>query len=436
MDTLTITVMLLGILLALLASGAWIFVALIIASVASLYFMLDFPLTRIGSISRSVMMKSVSSWELAAVPLFVWMGEIINRTDVSRRLFRGLTPWVSRLPGGLFHSNVAGSVLFAAMSGSSVATTATIGRVNVRELERRGYDRRISIGSITVAGTIGIMIPPSITMIIFGLVAEVSVAQLFAAGLIPGLMLGLLYSGLIALRCWRDPALAPMIDRPEGLAAWLSSLKDLAPVVLLIIFVLGGIYAGFATPSEAAALGVLGAVLIAIGSGGIAWQDLYESAMSSVRITAMIGSAAAAAALFATTIGFLHLPQALSAQITALQLEPWLLLLLVTLIYLLLGAVLESIALILMTVPIVFPIMVAAGFDPVWFGIYLVLIVEIGLVTPPIGFNLFVMRGVTGLPIAEIARGALPFFFMMLVGVLLLYLVPQLALFLPELLYR
>ena len=433
METLTTAILLVAILLALLGSGAWIFIALIAASVASLYFLLDFPLARIGSISRSVMLKSVSAWELAAVPLFIFMGEIINRTDISRRLFRGLTPWVGHLPGGLLHSNVLGSVLFAAMSGSSVATTATVGRVNVRELESRGYDSRLSIGSITVAGTIGIMIPPSITLIIYGLIAEVSVTQLFAAGLLPGLMLGALYSGLIVARCLLDPRLAPGERGAAGIAAHFSGLLDLAPVVALIVFVLGGIYAGFATPSEAAALGVLGALLVSLAGGGIRPRDLYAAAMSSVRITAMIGSAAAAAAFFATTIGFLHLPQDLSRYITGLALEPWMLLVILTGIYLLLGSVLESIALILMTVPIVFPIVTAAGFDPVWFGIYLVLVVEIGLVTPPIGFNLFVMRGVTGLPIGHIAAAAVPFFLLMLLAVVILSVFPGIALFLPEL---
>lgn len=436
MDTVGTSLLLLAILLGLLASGAWIFVALTLASVASLHFMLDFPLDRIGSISRSVLLKSVGSWELAAIPLFVWMGEIINRSTVSQRLFRGLTPWVAPLPGGLLHANVVGSVLFSAMSGSSVATTATIGRVNVRELEARGYDRQLSIGSITVAGTIGIMIPPSITLIIYGMIAKVSVTQLFVAGTLPGLMLGVLYSGLIMIRAYSNRSLTPDISSSGGFSARLAGMIDLLPVVLLIVFVLGGIYAGFATPSEAAALGVLGALLIGVFSGGVRLRDIYQSAMSAVRITAMIGSAAAAAAFFATAIGFLHLPQTVAGQIATLELAPWQLLVLLTMVYLILGAVLESISLILMTVPIVFPIVMAAGFDPVWFGIYLVLIVEIGLVTPPIGFNLFVMRGVTGHPIGEIARAAFPFFVTMLLAVAILAVFPEIALFLPEMLYR
>lgn len=424
-----------AILLVLLASGAWIFIALIVASILSLHFMLGFPFTRIAAIAGPVMLKSVGGWELAAVPLFIWMGEIINRTDVAHRLFRGLTPWVRRLPGGLLHCNVAGCVLFAAMSGSSVATAATIGRVTVRELEQRGYQRGLTVGSVTVAGTIGILIPPSITMIVYGLVAEVSVVKLFAAGLLPGLMLGLFYSAYIGVRCLRDPSLEPEDQTAYSGHDLLRSFRDLAPVILLIAFILGSIYGGFATPSEAAALGVLGAVLVSFLGPGITWKGLYESAMSSVRVTAMIGSAIAGAALFASTLAYLHVPQQIAQSIASLALSPWELLLLLTAVYLFLGCIMESISLILMTVPIVFPVMMAAGFDPVWFGIYLVMIIEIGLVTPPVGFNLFVLRGVTGLPIGTIARASFPFFCLMLLGVLILSLFPQIALFLPQQLF-
>jgi C4-dicarboxylate transporter, DctM subunit len=415
-----------------LGGGLWIFAGLVVASIFSFYVLLDFPIARIGSISRPVMMKAVLSFELAAVPLFIWMGEIISRTNVAKRLFEGLTPWVTRLPGGLLHANVGGSVLFSALSGSSVATTATIGRVTSRELMKRGYASNLVLGSITVAGTIGIMIPPSITLIIYGLIAEVSVAQLFAAGVLPGLMLGLLYSGYIGTRCLITPALSPPQTERFTWGDRLRSLAHLLPVVLLITFLLGSIYGGYATPSESAAVGVLGALVIAWFAGGMTLRDLYESAMASVLVTAMIGSALAGAALLASAIGFLHMPHMMSEAIAALDLTPIMLLILLTIVYILLGCVLDGISMILMTVPITLPLLVASGFDPVWVGVYLVLMVEVGMVTPPIGFNLFVLRGITGRPIGEIAIAALPFFFLMLLGAILLALFPQIALWLPN----
>lgn len=423
---------LLAVVLAALGSGLWIFSGLFVAAIFSFSVLLDFPWARIGSITTPIVLKSAFSFELAAVPLFIWMGEIISRTDVSSKLFQGLVPWVSRLPGGLLHANVGGSVLFSALSGSSVATTATVGRVTIRELMRRGYNTNLTLGSITVAGTIGIMIPPSITLIVYGLIAEVSVAQLFAAGVLPGIMLGALYSAYIAGRCLISPQFSPVQAERFTWVDRFRSLAQLLPVAALIVFLLGSIYGGYATPSESAAVGVLGAVVIASFSGGITFRNLYESAMSAVLTTSMIGSAFAGAALLATAIGFLHMPQLVAEAIAVLDLTPLALLLMLTVIYILLGCVLDGISMILMTVPITLPLLIANGFDPVWIGIYLVLMVEIGMVTPPIGFNLFVLRGMTGIPIGRIAYAALPFFLMMLFGGLLLVIFPQIALWLPN----
>jgi len=323
-------------------------------------------------------------------------------------------------------------VIFSALSGSSVATTATIGKVTTRELIQRGYYPNLVYGSITVAGTIGIMIPPSITLIVYGLIAEVSVAKLFAAGVLPGIMLGALYSLYIGGRCVVTPEFSPTQSDRFTWVDRLRSLSNLIPVVLLIVFLLGSIYGGFATPSESAAVGVLGAIVIAKFSGGISLRDLYQTAMSAVLTTAMIGSALAAAALLATAIGFMHMPQMLSEAIAALELSPLTLLLLLTAIYILLGCVLDGISMILMTVPVTLPLMLTAGFDPIWVGIYLVLMVEVGMVTPPVGFNLFVLRAITGVPITRIAAAAFPFFLIMLLGGLLLALFPQIALWLPS----
>ena len=483
MDPFVMILALLGVVVVALGTGMWIFVGLLVASLFSLFVLLDFPVQRVGAITRPVMLKAIFSFELAAVPLFIWMGEIISRTQVSTLLFRGLQPWVSGLPGGLLHANVGGSVLFSAMSGSSVATTATVGRVTLRELAQRGYDQKLSLGSITVAGTIGIMIPPSITLIVYGLIAEVSVVQLFAAGVLPGLMLGVfyssyigarclidpsltparteryslsdklralgnlapvaflvtlmlgvLYSSYIAARCLIDPSLTPARSERYSLTEKLRALGNLAPVAFLVTLMLGSIYGGYATPSEAAAVGVLGALIIAMISGGISAAKLYQTAMGAVRITAMIGSAFAAAAVLASAIGFLRLPMHVSLAISALDLSPYMLLLMLTIIYILLGCVLDGISMILMTVPITLPLLLMAGFDPVWVGVYMVLIVEIGMVTPPIGFNLFVLRGIVGVSIGRIAMATLPFFLIMLLGGLLLVLFPQIALWLPQVL--
>jgi tripartite ATP-independent transporter DctM subunit len=434
LDTFTTSIALLAVVLLALGSGLWIFVGLLIASLFCFFVLLDFPLVRIGSIARPIILKGIFSFEMAAIPLFIWMGEIISRTDISTRLFKGLTPWVGRLPGGLLHANVGGCVMFSALSGSSVATTATIGKVTNRELIGRGYAPHLVYGSLTVAGTIGIMIPPSITFIVYGLIAEVSVAKLFAAGILPGIMLGILYSGYITARCVVTPTLAPPQADRFTWADRVASLSNLLPVILLIAFLLGSIYGGFATPSESAAVGVLGAIVIAHFSGGISWRALYDAAMSAVLTTAMIGSALAAAALLASAIGFLHLPHKISTAITTLQLSPVTLLAVLTVIYLFLGCVLDGISMILMTVPITLPLLVASGFDPIWVGVYLVLMVEAGMVTPPIGFNLFVLRGITGVPIGRIAWAAMPFFLMMMLGGVLLLVFPDIALWLPRVL--
>ena len=304
------------------------------------------------------------------------------------------------------HTNVAGCVLFAAVSGSSVATTATIGKITTRALAERKYDVNLSVGSVAAAGSIGIMIPPSITMIIYGMIAEVSVAKLFAAGMFPGLLLGVLYSGFIAARCMLRPALAPTPETRPTMKQRLLALGDLLPVLFLILLVLGGIYTGLATPSEAAALGVVGALCITVSTGQLTWAVFVESAMSAVKITAMLGTAFAAAALLSTTMGFLHVPQTIATFIAGLDLTPVMLLVVLGAFYILLGCVLESISLILMTMPISYPLIVQAGFDPVWFGVFLVLVIEMGLITPPIGFNLFVLRGITGHPIGRIAWGS------------------------------
>ena len=435
MDPVLAAVLVIALMFLFLASGMWIFAGLLLTSLVSLFVLTDYSVLRIGVIVKPMMVKSVTSWELAAVPLFIWMGEIINRSDVSERLFRGLTPWVARLPGGLLHTNVAGCVLFSAVSGSSVATTATIGKITTRALAERHYDTNLSIGSVAAAGSIGIMIPPSITMIIYGLIAEVSVAKLFAAGLFPGLLLGALYSGYIVVRCKLKPSLAPVPDAKPTLLECVRALGDLFPVLVLIALILGGIYTGLATPSEAAALGVAGTLCITVATRQLTWDALFKSAMSAVQTTAFLGTAFAAAALMSTTMGFLHVPHTIAEFIAELSLSPAMLLIVLGVFYIVLGCVLESISLILMTMPISYPLIVQAGFDPVWFGVFVVLVVEMGLITPPIGFNLFVLRAITNHPIGRIAWAAFPFFALMVVTAIILTIFPAIALWLPTALF-
>lgn len=415
-----------------LGTGAWVFVGLLLTSFFSLWWVAGFSLTQVGLVIEPIFVGSVTSWPLAAVPLFLWMGEIINRSNVADRLFLGLTPWVKNIPGGLLHTTVGGCVLFAAISGSSVATTATIGKVTTNALEERGYDVNLALGSVAAAGSIGIMIPPSITMIIYGLLTDVSVASLFAAGLLPGLLLAALFSGFIIVRSLRDPSLAPVIEDKVVLRDLLAGAANIAPIAILIVLVLGGIYAGITTPSEAAALGVVGALVIAVLTSKFRWSDLVASAMSAVRTTAMIGTAFAAASLLSTSMGYVHAPQQIGAWIASLNLGPTELILALGIFYIILGFVLESVTLILMTMPMTFPLIVAAGIDPVWFGIFVVLVVEMGLVTPPIGFNLFVLKGVTGHPIGRIAWAALPFFGLMIVAAVIITVFPQIVLWLPS----
>ncbi|GGA81047.1 C4-dicarboxylate ABC transporter permease [Nitratireductor aestuarii] len=432
MDPITMSLVLLAVVLVALGSGAWIFIGLFLAAFFSFSVLLGFPMARIGSITTPIVTQSVFSFELAAVPLFIWMGEIISGTNLSAKIFSGIAPWVSRVPGGLLHANVGGSVLFSALSGSSVATTATIGKVTTRELTSRGYNPSLVYGSIAVAGTIGIMIPPSITLIVYGLVAQVSVAKLFAAGVLPGVMLGALYSGYILLRCVMRPEFSPPQADHFTWGDRFRGLINLVPVTLLVLFLMGSIYGGFATPSESAAVGVLGATIIAAFSGGLTLKDLYRTAMNAIMTTAMIGSALAAAALLTTAVGYMHLPQLLAEGVAALNLSPVKLLILLTIIYILLGTVLDGIPLVLMTVPVILPLMAGAGFDPIWIGIYIVLMVEVAIVSPPIGFNLFVLRSITGVSIGKISMAALPFVAMMLLGLALLTAFPGIALWLPS----
>lgn len=435
MDTLLTAAATLAFLLLFLGLGVWVFVSLALVATSALFFLHGMDLSRIGSIASGIIYRYSTSWELSAIPMFIWMGEIIFRTDISTRLFRGLSPFVDYIPGRLLHTNVLGCTLFAAVSGSSPATTATVGRITIRELGLRGYDDRISLGSLAGAGSLGLLIPPSIVMIVYGILAEQSISRLFAAGVLPGLMITSLYSAYIMIRAKLDPALVPAQREKRGLLDFVRALWDLAPLVVLMGVVLGSIYSGIATPSEAAAVGVIAAICLAAVTRQLSLSLLRDTLMGALRTSTMVCSILITAAFMSTAIGYLHIPADVADGIASLNLPPWGLLVVLSLFYLGLGFFLDGTSIVVMSLPISLPLALQAGFDPIWFGIYLVLMVEMAQVTPPVGFNLFVLQGISGRSISYVARAALPFFLLMLVGVVLLAVFPGIALWLPNFFY-
>ncbi|MCR4265567.1 TRAP transporter large permease [Nitratireductor sp. ZSWI3] len=436
MDALISAFVVLALLVLFLGAGLWVFASLSLVAVSSLVLLFGMDLSRIGSIAANIVYRYSSSWELSAIPMFIWMGEIIFRTDISARLFRGLSPFVAYIPGRLLHTNVLGCTLFAAVSGSSPATTATVGKITTGELFHRGYDRSLTVGSLAGAGSLGLLIPPSIVMIVYGILAEQSISRLFAAGIVPGLMIAGLYSGYLMLRAIVDPSLVPEERIRYRPLDFLKAFLDLVPLTVLMTIVLGSIYTGIATPSEAAAVGVLAATVIVILTRQFSLRLMRDTLLGALRTSTMVASILICAAVLTTAMGYLHIPANVAAGIAALDLSPWWLIFALSLFYLGLGFFLDGNSIVVMSLPIALPLALQAGFDPIWFGVYLVLMVEMAQVTPPVGFNLFVLQGITGLSIGYVARAAAPFFALMLLGVVLLAVFPQIALWLPNLLFN
>lgn len=373
---------------------------------------------------------------LTAIPLFVFLGEILVRSGVADGLYRCLSDWMRRLPGGLLHSNIGASAIFAAVSGSSVATAATIGTVALPILKERHYDERLTTGSIAAGATLGILIPPSINMIIYGSMTNTSIGQLFAAGIVPGLLLTALFMALIAVLCILKPELAgpTLPDRP--FAEKLASLLDILPPFVIFVVVMGSIYLGWATPTESAAIGVICSLLVAIAKRRFSMKLLHEAMIATVRISAMILLIMVGAQFLNFVIGVLGIPQALTGFVSKLGAGPIEVLLLLIVFYLILGCFMETLSMMIATLPVVFPLVVHLGIDPVWFGIFLVLMMEIGLITPPIGMNLYVVQGVRGQgSIMDVIRGSTPFVILMLAFTGLLILWPDMALWLPRQLF-
>ncbi|MGA0840258.1 MAG: TRAP transporter large permease, partial [Pseudomonadales bacterium] len=400
-----------ALLLALLAGGLWIGLALL--AVAAITLELFTPRAAGDALAIAVW-GSLSSWTLTALPLFLWMGTILGRTRIAEALFAGLSTWVGRLPGGLLHANTLGCTVFAAVSGSSAATCATIGRMTLPELARRGYPDSIAIGTLAGASTLGLLIPPSIIMIVYGVAAEVSIPKLFAAGLVPGLVLAGLFMGYTALWALRHPGAIPLADPPAGWVIRLRALKQLAPIALLMTAVLGSIYGGVATATEAAAIGVLGALALAGFEGSLDRRSFMETLAAACRQFSAIALILAGAASLTLTMGYLGLPRDLAAAISALELSPWQLIAALLAFYVVLGCFLDGISAVVLTVSIIMPTVIGAGIDPLWFGVFTVIAVEMAQITPPVGFNLFVLQGMTGRELPWIARVAAPMCLVML----------------------
>lgn len=431
MDAGIVSLLVLLVLIAFLASGAAIFVAIICASIFSLTVFLDFDLARVGATLSRIVIRASGAWELSAIPLFIWMGEIVYRSSLVDGMFKGLSHFVRRLPGGLMHTTVMGSAMFAAVSGSSTATTATVGKIVLSELDKRGYERSVAIGSLAGAGTLGLLIPPSIILIIYGMLAQVSIIKLFAAGVLPGLLIASLYSLYIA---FRSRARQAIIIADQGIGS-VRAILHLLPIVLLMLLVLGSIYSGHVTPSESAALGVVGALALVGLRGELSLGLIKDTLVKSIPTSCMIVTLMAAAAFLSTTLGFLHIPQDVAAFIARLQLSPFTLLLALSAFYILLGLLLDGISITVMTLPITLPLVIAAGIDPLWFGIFLVIMVELAQITPPVGFNLFVIQSITGETVLRIARYAAPYFVLMCMAAVTLVIFPQIVMWLPNVLY-
>jgi len=428
MGDLGITILLVAALFAILGSGVWI--GLTLSGVAWIGMQL-FSSRPAGDAMAVTIWGSASSWTLTALPLFVWMGEILFRTRLSQDMFRGLAPWMQALPGRLLHVNVAGCAIFAAVSGSSAATCATIGKMSLPELARRGYPDDMAVGSLAGAGTLGLLIPPSIIMIVYGVSAEVSIAQLFIAGVLPGIMLALLFSGYLVFWALRHPTLVPPADTRLALAAKLHESRHLIPVILLIAAVLGSIYGGIATATEAAAIGVLGALVISAAQGSLTWATFKESLLGGTRLYCMIALILAGAAFLTLSMGYIGLPRHLAEWIASLGLTKFQLLLALLVFYVVLGCFLDGISMVVLTMGVILPTVQKAGIDLLWFGIFIVLVVEMAQITPPVGFNLFVLQGMTRREIGWIARVTLPFFFLMVAAIGLIYLWPEIVTALP-----
>ncbi len=429
LDTLLMGALLLAIMLILLAGGVWIAMTLaIVGWVGQAFFTNTLP----GKNLFSAFWESNASWELAALPLFIWMGEILFRTKLSEEMFEGLRPWLNKVPGRLMHTTILGCGVFGSVSGSSAATCATIAKVALPELKRRGYNEKLAIGSLATAGTLGILIPPSITMVVYAVAADASIIRIFLAGFLPGLLLMLLFSGYIGWWSLRHPDQVPPADAPTSFMQKIRLSGNLIPCGLLIVFIVWVLVAGWATATECAAFGVLGSLAIAAWGRSLTWQNFKDALMGATRTSCMIMFILAGAAFLTKTMAFTGIPRELAEWVDSMHLSPYALISALVLVYLVLGTALDGISMIVLTAAVVLPMVQKAGFDLVWFGIFVVLLVEIAEVTPPVGFNLFVLQNMTGKDSNIIAKAAIPFFFCLVACIALITVFPGIVTVLPN----
>ncbi|MEM8951094.1 MAG: TRAP transporter large permease subunit [Pseudomonadota bacterium] len=423
-DPALVSLVVFGAMILLLALGVWVAVSLTAVGFIALFF---FSAAPTGSLLASTVWDASWNWVLTALPLFIWMGEILFRTRLSSDMFHGLVPWLQRLPGGLFHVNIVGCGVMAAVAGSSAVTCATVGRMSIPELQKRGYNEQLSIGTLAGSGTLGLLIPPSIMLIVYGVIAQQSISRLFIAGLLPGLMLIGLFMAYVAIRTKLNPALAPVETVRFTLSEKLDRARLLIPVLLLIAFVIGSIYGGYATPTEAATMGVIGALILAAVGGSLTFASFQESLMAALKTSCMITFILAGAAFLSIAMGFTGVPRVIAGYVEAWNLSPYELLAVLTVVYIILGCFLDGVSMMVLTASVVLPMVDKAGIDLLWFGIFTVIVVEMAQITPPVGFNLFVLQSMSGRDILQVTRAAMPFFFLMLLGLVIITAAPWLV---------
>ena len=429
MPELFLTIFFISILLLFLGSGVWVAISMIGVSSIGMFIFTSRP---VGDAMATTIWGTSSSWTLTALPLFVWMGEILFRTKLSENLFKGLAPWLSRLPGGLIHVNVVGCAIFAAISGSSAATVATVGKMSIPELRKRNYPEKLLLGSLAGSGTLGLLIPPSIILIIYGVTVQESIAKLFIAGVIPGIMLAIIFMLYVIIWSIINKREMPTSNESFSFVEKIKGSKQLLPIILLITAVIGSIYAGIATATEAASLGVVGALILSFFQKSLNKETFKLSLLGATKTSCMITFILAGSSFLSLAMGFTGLPRNLAIWIQEMNLSPYTLIFVLTIFYIILGMFLDGISAVVLTMAIIEPMIRQAGFDMIWFGIFLVVVVEMAQITPPVGFNLFVLQGMANKDIGFIARSAFPLFLLMILAVIIIIIFPEIALWLPE----
>ena len=429
MAEILLTIFFISVLLFFLGSGIW--VALSMIGVSAIGMML-FTSRPVGDAMATTIWGTSSSWTLTALPLFVWMGEILFRTRLSENLFKGLSPWMQKLPGGLIHVNVVGCALFAAISGSSAATVATVGKMSIPELRKRNYPEKILLGSLAGSGTLGLLIPPSIILIIYGVAVQESIAKLFIAGIIPGIMIALIFMSYVIIWSLINKKSMPKIIEDYSFLEKIKRSKQLLPVIILILAVIGSIYTGIATATEAASLGVVGALILSYFQKSLTLKTFKSSLLGATKTSCMIAFILAGSTFLSLAMGFTGLPRNLALWIQNMDLSPYVLIFVLMIFYIILGMFLDGISAVVLTMAIIEPMIRQAGFDMIWFGIFLVIVVEMAQITPPVGFNLFVLQGMAKKDMGFIARSAFPLFLLMVLAVILVVIFPEIALWMPE----